>query len=108
MQKVCTHFAVLNKGKALFTGSVEEALSSKESVEVSAPDLKPLLALVSQYEYCKDAQLNHQKVIVHLKEGKTSYDLNAYLISKGITVSHLATERKNLEEQFLEILSQAK
>ncbi len=108
VQKVCTHFAVLNKGKALFTGSVEEALSSKESVEVSAPDLKPLLALVSQYEYCKDAQLNHQKVIVHLKEGKTSYDLNAYLISKGITVSHLATERKNLEEQFLEILSQAK
>jgi ABC-type multidrug transport system ATPase subunit len=108
VQKVCSHFAVLNKGKVLYTGSVEEALSSKESVEVSAPDLAGLLPVVSQFEFCKNAHLNGQKIIVQLDQGKTSLDLNSYLVSKGIVVSHLATERKNLEEQFLEILSQAK
>ena len=108
VQKVCSHFAVLNKGKTLYTGSVEETLSNKESLEVAAPDLESLQSVVSQYKYCKDAQLGHQKIIVHLNNGKTGYDLNSYLVNKGIVVSLLATERKNLEEQFLEILSQAK
>jgi ABC-2 type transport system ATP-binding protein len=108
VQKVCSHFAVLNKGKVLYTGSVEEALASKESIEVAAPDIAGLLPVVSQYEFCKEANINGQKIIVRLNQGKTSHDLNSYLVAKGIIVSHLVTEQKNLEEQFLEILSQAK
>jgi len=108
VQKVCSHFAVLNKGKVLYTGSVEEALASKESIEVAAPDIAGLLPVVSQYEFCKEALISGQKIIVHLNQGKTSHDLNSYLVTKGIVVSHLVTEQKNLEEQFLEILSQAK
>ena len=51
---------------------------------------------------------NNQKIVVHLAKQYTGHDLNKYLVGKGIIVSHLATERKNLEEQFLEILSQSK
>jgi len=63
---------------------------------------------VKQYEYTKDATINHQKVVVRLGEQATGLELNTFLVGKGIIVSHLATERKNLEEQFLEILSQSK
>jgi ABC-2 type transport system ATP-binding protein len=108
VQKVCSHFAVLNKGKVLFSGSVEEALSNTEAIEVSAPNLDELYDIARQYEYAKEVQKNHQKIIVRLAQQKTGHDLNTYLVGKGIVVSHLATERKNLEEQFLEILSQSK
>ena len=108
VQKVCTHFAVLNKGKNLYSGSVEEALSNTESVEVASPNMDELANIVEQFEFAKDLSRNSQKLTVHLTQNKTSHDLNAFLVSKGIIVSHLATERKNLEEQFLEILSQSK
>lgn len=108
VQKVCTHFAVLNKGRALYSGSVEEALSNTETIEVAAPNLNELMDVVKQYNHTKEIRQNHQKIIVHLADQKTGHDLNTYLVGKGIVVSHLATERKNLEEQFLEILSQSK
>lgn len=108
VQKVCSHFAVLKKGQMLYSGSVEEALANKESVEVSAPDLEQLVAAINQYEEVKDVHVNQHLVVVHLNNGKTAFDLNSYLVSRGIVVSHMATERKNLEEQFLEILSQSK
>jgi len=106
VQKVCTHFAVLNKGKNVYTGSVEEALSNKEMVEISAPNLDQLVQLVGRYGFIADYKLRNQKVIVHLSHGKTAHDLNSFLVSNGVVVSHLVTEKKNLEEQFLEILSQ--
>ena len=108
VQKVCTHFAVLSKGKNLYSGSVEEALSNTETIEVSAPNLDELMETIKQFEHVTDVSKNHQKIVVHLTKEATGYDLNKYLVSKGIIVSHLATERKNLEEQFLEILSQSK
>jgi ABC-2 type transport system ATP-binding protein len=107
VQKVCTHFAVLNKGKNMYTGSVEEALSNKEMVEITAPDMDRLVQLVNRYEYITDFKIRNHKVIVHLNHQKTAHDLNTFLVSNGVVVSHLVTEKKNLEEQFLEILSQS-
>lgn len=108
VQKVCTHFAVLNKGKALYSGSVEDALANKETIEVSAPDHSKLETILRQYEYLKDIQVTPHKIIVKMSDNKTAYDLNAFMVNNGIIVSHLVTEQKNLEEQFLEILSQSK
>jgi len=108
VQKVCSHFAVLNKGKTLYTGSVEEALSNSESIEVASPQAEELINAIKSFEFTGEVSANHQKVTVKLTQQKTGYDLNQYLVSKGIVVSHLATERKNLEAQFLEILSQSK
>ena len=83
---------------------MEEALANKESVEVSSPDIEKLLATMHQYEDIKDVHVNQHLVAVHLKDGKSAYDLNTYLVSKGIIVSHLATERKNLENKIKELL----
>ncbi len=44
---------------------------------------------------------------VMMKEGFHSNDLNRFLIDKGIVASHIATRKKSLEKQFLEILSDA-
>ena len=98
--------AVVFQGAEEF--KVEEALSNSESIEVASPQAEELMNAVKSFEFTGEVSANHQKVIVKLTHQKTGYDLNQYLVSKGIVVSHLATERKNLEAQFLEILSQSK
>jgi ABC-2 type transport system ATP-binding protein len=107
VQKVCTHFAVLNKGKVLYTGDVNEALSKKESIELAAPNIEQLVEITRSYPYCSEIIENHEKITVKLTEGKSGFDLNQYLVNKGIVISHLSTVRGNLEQQFLEILSQS-
>lgn len=108
VQKVCTHFAILSKGKNLYTGGVAEALSDTEAIEVSAPDNEALFQMIREFSHTKGIRMDHQKVLVQLNSGATAYDLNAFLVNRGMIVSHLAAERKNLEQQFLEILSQSK
>lgn len=42
---------------------------------------------------------------VALHDGFNSKDLNRFLFEKGVVASHLATKKKTLEKQFLEILN---
>jgi ABC-2 type transport system ATP-binding protein len=106
VQKVCTHFAVLNKGKKVYAGSVEEASGDTEKVEVAAPDMDNLEGIVKTCPFVNEVEKNNQYLIVNLKDGKDSYELNRYFHQQGIVVSRLTTVKKNLEKQFLEILSQ--
>lgn len=106
VQKVCTHFAVLNKGKVLYTGDVNEVLSKKEHIEIASPNMDALLEAVKSYPHCTEITPNHLCITIRLSEDKTGYDLNQFLTSKGVVLSHLFTKKQNLEQQFLEILSQ--
>jgi ABC-type multidrug transport system ATPase subunit len=104
VQKVCTHFAVLKRGKLMHVGPVDEVGKGEEIVEVQAfhDDLNVLLQ-----EFIGSGVIKKENGIfqVMMKEGFHSSDLNKFLFEKGIVASHLATRKKSLEKQFLEILA---
>jgi ABC-2 type transport system ATP-binding protein len=104
VQKVCTHFAVLKRGKLMHVGPVDEVGKGEEIVEVQAyhDDLNVLLQ-----EFVGSGVIKKENGIfqVMMKEGFHSTDLNRFLFEKGIVASHLATRKKSLEKQFLEILA---
>lgn len=106
VQKVCTHFAVLRKGKLMHSGPVDDVGKGEETVEVMAyhDDLGVLLQ-----EFVGSGSLKKENGIfqVMMKDGFHSQDLNKFLFEKGIITSHLITKKKSLEKQFLEILSEA-
>ncbi|MFM7854612.1 MAG: ABC transporter ATP-binding protein [Flammeovirgaceae bacterium] len=106
VQKVCTHFAVLRRGKLMHSGSVDEVGKGEETVEVMAyhDDLSVYLK-----EFVGSASIKREDGLyqVMMKDGFHSQDLNKYLFEKGIFTSHLVTKKKSLEKQFLEILSEA-
>ena len=106
VQKVCTHFAVLRRGKLMHSGPVDEVGKGEEIVEVMAyhDDLSVLLQ-----EFAGSATIKKENGLfqVMMKDGFHSQDLNKFLIDKGIVTSHLVTKKKTLEKQFLEILSEA-
>jgi ABC-2 type transport system ATP-binding protein len=104
VQKVCTHFAVLKRGNLMHSGPVDDVGKGEEIVEVQAfhDDLGVLLQ-----EFVGSANLKKENGLfqVMMKEGFHSSDLNRFLFEKGIIASHLATRKKSLEKQFLEILA---
>lgn len=104
VQKVCTHFCVLKKGNLIHVGSVDEVSKGASSVELMADDAN-IKEVLTSYDKALKVEKEGNRYLVNLEDGTTAADLNAFLFSKGISVSHLVTQRKSLEKQFLELLA---
>lgn len=106
VQKVCTHFAILRKGNLVHSGPVDEVGKGEETVEVVAfhDDLEVILGAFAGAVAVRKEGAGY---VVKMNEGFHSQELNRYLFEKGIVASHLVTQKKSLEKQFLEILAEA-
>ena len=105
VQKVCTHFCVLKKGSLLYSGSVDEIGKGAISVEVTAEtDIEKVL---TEWDGATEVKSEDGKFIVKLVDGKTASDLNKHLFEQGQIASHLVTQKKSLEKQFLELLAES-
>ena len=104
VQKVCSHFAVLKKGKMIYSGLVEDVSKGEETVEIMASEENFEDAL-KNYEGIKSIQKDFNKWVISLNNDHTATTLNRYLIEQNIVVSHLLTQKKSLEKQFLEVLA---
>ncbi len=106
VQKVCSHFAVLRKGNLVHYGPVDDVGKGEETVEVTAfhDDLPIILETFPGTAGLRKDGTNY---VVKMKDGFHSLDLNRFLFDKGIVASHLVTQKKSLEKQFLEILAEA-
>lgn len=106
VQKVCTHFAVLRKGTLIHTGPIDDVGRGSEVVEVNA-EVADLQGLLTGFPGLAMMRRENGYVEVTMKEGFRSGDLNRFLFDQGVSASHLVTKKKNLEQQFLEILGSA-
>lgn len=106
VQKVCTHFAVLKKGKRIFAGGVGEALGESNEVEMKTTDLPTLAAMVEQSKLSSKVHKEGDLLVARLHNGTTVDQLHSFVISQQVVLTHLAVRRKSLEKQFLELLSQ--
>lgn len=105
VQKVCSHFCVLKQGKLLYSGSVDDVSNQSIAIEV-ASDNPALEETLKSWE--KVNIINHEMghLVISTDNGMSSEEVNKYLFDKGIVVSHLLTQKKTLEKQFLEILNE--
>lgn len=106
VQKICTHVAVLRRGKKLFSGAVDEVLNDQNYVVVGSGDLQRLKQLLENSELVSTIREDGKELIVGLSEGVNAEELNRWAFSKGIVLSHLAVRKKSLESYFLELMEQ--
>lgn len=106
VQKVCTHFAVLRRGVLVHSGPVDDVGKGEETVEVMAYH-DDLGVLLSEFPGSAEVKRENGQFLVKMKDGFKSHDVNKFLFQKGIVASHLFTQKKSLEKQFLEILAEA-
>lgn len=105
VQKVCTHFAVLNKGKLIHTGPVFEH-RDQQLLEIGAEKPAELLEIIQQFPEPLQATLKDNLVTVTLPAHVRVGNISRFLFEKGIDITHLLLQQKSLETQFLEILNE--
>ena len=103
VEKVCTHVLVLQKGKILYSGSVDTMSNNQDFFELNSNDNKILKEILLKNPSVKNIIDDHGKILVFVNTPIESAELNQFLFEKNIVLSHLVKRKHSLEEQFLEL-----
>ena len=103
VEKVCTHVVILQKGRSLYTGSVDNMNASHGFFTLKSEDLNTLQLALETIDAINNIKKEGDMLIAYIKESLDSSELNKMLFDKGITLSHLVHRKESLEELFLEI-----
>ncbi len=106
VQKVCTHFSVLNFGKKIYDGTVEDAMNHDQKIELASDDLEKLRQEVSGFLGLVNLEVGSDKLTVKLDKNLGAGELNRFLIDKGIVLTLLTEKKTSLEQKFLKILQE--
>jgi len=107
VEKVCTHVVILRKGKSLYSGRVEDMISSHGFFTLKSDDLEKLKAVLEEHSSFGTINQEDDKLVAYLKEPLEGAVLNKLLFEKGINLSYLVHRKESLEEQFLELTKTA-
>ena len=103
VEKVCSHVLVLQKGKILYSGTVDGITSNEGYFELESDNNETLKTVLDSHPAIEKVVTEDGKVLVYLKSPLAAADLNKYLFEKNIFLNHLVKRKTSLEEQFLEL-----
>lgn len=103
VEKVCSHVVVLRKGEKLYSGRVDEMISSHGFFELKAEKQDDLLKLLEANTAFKSIKVENGLITAFLNEPMDATSFNKLMFEKGITLSHLVQRKESLEEQFLQL-----
>lgn len=104
VEKVCTHVAILQKGRLITSGNVNEVLVNEDIVEASSTDIQHLLTVMQNFEEAKSVKLFENKVRLAFDNGFADLEkVNKFCFDQGIILNHLLLKKKSLESKFFEL-----
>ncbi|MCM4170597.1 ABC transporter ATP-binding protein [Arenibacter sp. TNZ] len=106
VEKVCSHVVILLKGEKLYSGPVDEMLTSYGFFELKSSDEAALITFLSNHASFGSIKNENGIITAILKEELDASSLNKELFKNGIELSHLVKRKESLEEQFLNLTNQ--
>ncbi len=103
VEKICSHVAILKKGKLLATGPVGAILSNDLTLELGAQDPTKLKAFLRSETLIKSIDDSKQYFECIADQSLDVAELNAKAIQHGIKLNHMVSRKRRLEEEFLQI-----
>jgi ABC-2 type transport system ATP-binding protein len=103
VEKVCSHVLVLQKGKILYSGTVDGMTANEGYFELQSDDNETLKTVLSSHPAIEKVIFEEGKVLVYLESPLEASALNRYLFEKNIFLNHLVKRKNSLEDQFLEL-----
>jgi ABC-2 type transport system ATP-binding protein len=103
VEKVCTHVVVLRKGEKLYSGLVDEMISSYGFFELKAEKHNELLEELNSNPNFGKVKVEGDLITAFLNEPMSSPEFNKMMFDKHIILSHLVKRKESLEEQFLQL-----
>ncbi|WP_033958864.1 ABC transporter ATP-binding protein [Psychroserpens jangbogonensis] len=103
VEKVCSHVVVLRKGEKLYSGRVDEMISSHGFFELKAQKHDELIKVLENDASFGTIKIEDQLITAFLNESMDAPAFNTLMFEKGIVLSHLVKRKESLEEQFLQL-----
>ena len=108
IQQICEHLVVIENGRLIFQGGVDELLAAKAPeliVRTENPgDARYLLALVKGTGRSARMLVHTESSTVEIvADASFAAELNRLAMANGITLVHLSERRSTLEEAFFDI-----
>lgn len=103
VEKVCSHVVVLRKGEKLYSGRVDEMISSHGFFELKTEKQEELISLLENHSDFGNIKTEENLITAFLNNPMSASDFNTLLFEKGIVLSHLVKRKESLEEQFLQL-----
>ena len=104
VEKVCTHVAIFKKGKLVATGDVNEILATDDIVELGAPDLEKLKAVLHQLTGYSSMREQDNLLQLFYPVGTTNLEnINRYCFENGVVLNYMQLKKKSLESKFFEL-----
>lgn len=103
VEKVCTHVAVLQKGRLLTSGPVNTVMVREDFVELGSNDRNGLESIIRQHPLFGNLVAADGVLQVFFTGTVEPGELNSWLAGNGIWLNHLQVRRKSLESAFLEM-----
>ncbi len=103
VEKICSHVAIIKKGRLLATGPVGAILSSDITVEVAADDMERLQILLESKSFVNKITKEKKWLECLVDQEVNVSEFSSMLFREGVTPTHLVARKRRLEEEFLEI-----
>ncbi len=107
VEKICTHVAIIKKGKLLATGHVGAILSTDVTVELDAKDNEALLTVLSDISAVRSIEKKDKWLECLIDKDMDVESFSSLLYEKGVTPTRFVARGRRLEEEFLEITKNA-
>ncbi|TVQ48370.1 MAG: ATP-binding cassette domain-containing protein [Saprospirales bacterium] len=108
VEKICTHTAILNKGKLIASGPVSSILQSGNTFVISSSSHELLAQKISEMPGFRNMEKSENQLTVNFKEGVLAENINTFCLNNGIVLSGLVKKSYSLEDAFLKLLSEQK
>ncbi|MBN1661843.1 MAG: ABC transporter ATP-binding protein [Anaerolineae bacterium] len=99
--RVCTHVAVLNKGRLVRSGPLDEILAPRRQVKILARALPPSI-VPALTTLCPGIAITERQLVLEGDDVACKGEVLRALIEAGVDVQHLSEQHATLEEVYLE------
>jgi len=103
VEKVCDQVIILQKGKKIFEGSVNEMSIKNNWFEIQTDETDRLIKILQNHPEIKDIAINDNHIKVIPADTLTGKDINQYLAKQNLFVESIVKKQPRLEDEFLKI-----
>ncbi len=104
LEKVCTHVAILKKGKLIKSGKIHELISTNEQIFLSSDRNTELFDFLVRSGVCKNITTVEKGILVDVQQPFDSAYINKLAFENGFMLNAIETRTQSLEEQYLELM----
>jgi len=105
VERICSHVAIIKKGKLLAHGNVGSILSNDITIEIGASNQQALIDFLNNYPKIKGLDIKNSIIECMAEEDIDVAEMNMAAMRSGISLTHLYAKKRSLEQEFLEITS---